>query len=238
MDLKNVTQVGGIVLGHELVERALSMLLDGATKHGAEYIKANFLGVGTDDEALYRSAVNYAVFEKGKKPEQIIKISKVIKSYPKASRSRIIRIIGKSEEIITMEVPTGELDKNGKEKVKKVTQTFNVRGGQTLAIWADLSEDDIKADIESSQMTAPLGDAVYEALSPANLKAQAVKVGGNVKAGYDNIGNGLYNNYTVLDNFAFETSNFKKNILKKLKIIAVVLAIMALIIAAYAVVFI
>ncbi|MDD3285035.1 MAG: hypothetical protein PHG95_00105 [Patescibacteria group bacterium] len=197
MDLKKITSIGGVILGHELVEKLLGLVFEGVQKHGAKFIHSNILGLGTNDEALFNSAIAYAIFGLGANPEKMIIVLDVINSYGRQSKSRIIQIIGKDEQSVTIEVPALNenkeviTDKKGKPLFKKETIVANVRGAQTLHYWSTLTKEQVKTAIEAGNMHNPLGDAVARAMSSDNIKRFFATTYDATKNGYDSLGSEL-----------------------------------------------
>lgn len=203
MDLKNIFQIGGIVLGHELIEKALGAFLDSAKKHGGDFLKSSFMGLGTDDEALFNSAAAYAVFGLKVDPKKIIKIYDVIASNQRPSKLRIIQIIGKDEQEVKIDLPSMDgnnirTDKKGNVIYEKKSFKANVRGAQTLQLWSDLTEAEIRLAIEAGNMNNPAGDKIAEFFSATNLLkgVQAIATAADTsykatKNGFDNIGDDL-----------------------------------------------
>ncbi len=193
---RNIFSFGGGVVAHELAEQALTKLFSQAGKHGADFLKGNILGIGTDDEALFRSAVSYAVFKLGANPAEINRVIKVIGDFPFASRSRIIQIIGKDEQEITMEVPvfdehTGhqKTTRQGKPVTQTIKQVANVRGGDTLFYLSKLTDQQIKDELVASNMTNTMWQRAQAAAAP-------------LKSGFDQIGQSLNSGNTLLDRWA------------------------------------
>ncbi|MCF7860276.1 hypothetical protein K9M09_01500 [Patescibacteria group bacterium] len=203
MNVKNAFEIGGIVLGHELIEKALNSVLDGAKKHGGDFLKSSFMGLGTDDEALFNSAIAYAVFGLKVDPAKMMEVLQVINSFPRPSKLRIIQIIGKDEQEVHIEIPSmdGDVvrtDKKGKVVFEKTVLKANVRGGQTLQLWSTLTKENIKLAVEAGNMDNPMGDKIAEFVSVDNLlkgaKAIAKAADSSYKAtknGFDAIGNDL-----------------------------------------------
>ncbi|MDD2680995.1 MAG: hypothetical protein PHE20_02710 [Patescibacteria group bacterium] len=199
MNLKNVASIGGIVLGHELIEKLLSSLMEGATKHGGQFIKANIFGLGTDDEYLFNSAQAYAVTELNVTPADLVRILQVIDSFPRPTKLRIVQIIGKNEKDVTVNFPVMDgdvirLDKDGKKVFEKRTFTANIAGAQTIALWATMTDEQIALAIKAGNMNNPTGDS----FSVAKIKSAAEAVldtaknaAANAKIGYDNIGHDM-----------------------------------------------
>ncbi len=201
---KNVFSFGGGVVAHEIAEQALNLMLGQVGKHGADYIKGNILGLGTDDEVLFNSALTYCAFGLNISPVEIVRVLDVFATYPRASRRRIVQIIGKDEREEIIKLPAVDsrgnilYDKDGNIVYKDKKIVANVKGAETIALMSKLDEAGIKRIIETSNMTSPLGDKMAEMFEPANLKA-AVQ---NVKSGYDQIGGQLNGGNTMLDRWA------------------------------------
>ncbi len=203
---KNVFSFGGGVVAHEIAENALNHILGQVSKQGADFIKGNILGLGTDDEVLFNSALSYAVF--GPRNVAIVDLMKVINvfaSLGRASNRRVIQVIGKDEREVVMKIPsidplsnTVRTGKKGEVLYDEIKTVANVRGAETIALMSKMNEADIKIYIETSNMTSPMGDKLAEMLEPANLKAAVM----NVKSGYDQIGDQLCSGNTKLDQWA------------------------------------
>lgn len=193
---KNVFSFGGGVVAHELAEQVLQKIFQTAGEQGSELLKGSFLGLGTNDEALFRSAVSYAVIILRANPAEIHRVVRVIGTLPHAHRSRVIQIIGKDEKDVEVETPvmdsgTGlqKEDKKGNKIFRKEKISMNVRGGQALAYFSELNDDQILAEFEASNMTSKL------AKNMEDLKSSSKEV-------FDDLGNGLNSGNTALDRWA------------------------------------
>jgi len=190
MNAKNAFEIGGIVLGHELIEKVLGAFLGEAKKHGGDFLKSSFMGLGTDDEALFNSAIAYAIFGLKVDQEKIMKVLSVINSFPRPSKLRIIQIIGKDEQEVSIEVPSmnGDVirtDKKGNVVYEKSLIKANVRGAQTLQFWSELTEDQIKNAVITGNMNNPMGDKIAESVSAENLLKGAAKIYAAANSSYD-----------------------------------------------------
>jgi len=202
---KKILTIGGAILSHELVEKLLDLAFKGIQKQGAKFIQSNILGLGKNDEALFNSAIAYAIFGLGADPQKICSVIDFINNfYSRQSKLRIIQILGKDEQSVTIEVPFLDeknevvTDKKGKPLFKKETIVANVRGARTLYYWSTLDTDQLKIAIEASNMNNPLGDAVARAISSENIK----KIYEGVKNGYDDLGTELLNENNPIRRFA------------------------------------
>lgn len=125
----------------------IEIIKGGLSEHGPKIMKSFIGGLGTNDEALFQSACSYAVLKHGVTSAEIVKIVTAIKNHPEA-RARIVEIIGKDEQPITIEVSSE--DKKGKTVMTKNIVNMNVRGGQTIFVMSKMSEDEIIIFLQAS----------------------------------------------------------------------------------------
>ncbi len=155
--------------GGEVLRKLFSGLTKKATEVAGEKaheaLKTHFGGFGINDEMLaLDGAARVAVLDHKVKPEEIVKIANVIKSYERLEqRTKIIRIFGGDEIEVTESVTKKRGDgKDAKEKTTTEKTTKNVRGGALIAMLAPLSEEQIKSVLEGFGTTIAPSDVVRE----------------------------------------------------------------------------
>ena len=121
------------------------------------YLKSNVFNIGTNDEELYFQAEHYALEKGWVTSDELGKITRVMDGFEKSQRNRIRGLIGKRESDVTIEKPAldGNGDpifekKTGKAVMTKSTCKANVDGAKILAMLAKMTEDEIKAKLNSS----------------------------------------------------------------------------------------
>lgn len=138
-------------LGLDFIFLHLVDFLKGSGKERAEKLIDSWLfGFGVNDEILFQSACSYAILQLKVNIAKINKIVAVIKEYSISERKRIVQILGNSEQEITIEAPATDedghvlVDKKNKTLLKTTKVFANVKGGQALAVLAEMSEQEIR----------------------------------------------------------------------------------------------
>ena len=130
-----------------------------AQEHTGEYLKSKIFGIGTNDEYLFLSACSYALENENVTSEELGRVLKVIDSYSSFQRSRIIGIIGKEEEDVTME-------NNG----VKTSYKANKKGAKILAMLTKLNDDEIKNFLATSGASNSLEHKISETIKDSISK--------------------------------------------------------------------
>ncbi|HBA36935.1 TPA: hypothetical protein DCZ15_03630 [Candidatus Falkowbacteria bacterium] len=188
---KNAT-ISGIIEG--FIVGAMQSVGKVAEQHGQEFLKSKVFGIGTNDEHLFEAAKATAVHYFGVDIKDIVRINKVVSSYGWSVRGKIVRTIGRNEE--TMQVdskPSGSKegakdkkvsDAKNEAKDKKVSDvqkssiTSNIEGARILAMWAKMTDDEIRESIAASGMADTIVaklEVLGENLTKAIEKGEAVK---------------------------------------------------------------
>ncbi|MDI3496383.1 MAG: hypothetical protein PWQ35_404, partial [Patescibacteria group bacterium] len=122
-------------------------------KETGNYVKANFLGLGKDDEHLFLSACAYAIYWRLATTEGVRKVLKAISVFPKEKQKSIRRVIGHGEDKLI--VPEGVID----DKIR--ADDGNVNGAYIIGFLAQYGQREIEKILETSgAANAPLYEAV------------------------------------------------------------------------------
>jgi len=154
--IKKITDFLVQFAGHEVLEGTIRSVLNLGVEGGKHLMKSNFSGFGTNDERLFQSACAYAVLEHKVPIADLNKVIKVISSFSDPIRSRIVEIIGKDEQTITIKKPVFDdnhqlvTDKKGKTVEETVTLCANVQGGNTLLLMSKMNDTEIREYIKAS----------------------------------------------------------------------------------------
>lgn len=177
------------VLGHELLVKAMGTLFDAGAKSAVKALESNLLGFGVNDESLFLSACAYAHLRLNVTKDQLSMIFEAMNLLEKGSRRKVVRTIGKSEQEVIVPVPvlkedgTVALDKKGNAIVKEVKRVLNVRGGETIAMFAALNDlNKIKEALEASAATITAGKDIQDIWNIITPKLKQVWEYSNVVA--------------------------------------------------------
>lgn len=168
-----------------LVVSFLNPLFSAAKDHVGDYLKSNILNIGTNDEELYHLARAYCLEKGWATIDELFKVREVIDSYDLDQRKRIIGMIGKREgDGSTSAVKIGKdgnpvINGKTKEEVMETTNfKTNVAGAKILAMFAKMTKEQIKQELDSSGASASFIHEAKEKIAKATVvieNSQVVK---------------------------------------------------------------
>lgn len=148
----------------------LGHLQGAAAKAGQNYLESKFGGFGTNDETLYLSACTYAVKELAVTTGQLRNFQDAISSLTPSEKRRVIAIIGKDEQDVTIKRPVLEngqpvCDKKGNPLSTEQKVKANARGAQMIALLAPMSKDEIVSFLRSSNALDTMDNRIKDLIN-------------------------------------------------------------------------
>ncbi len=186
-----------------------------AEESAESYLKSAFGGFGNTDEYLFARACAYGLRANMFNERDLKKIFKVLDSFSKSKRNRIITIIGKEESTVTHTF--AKLDgegnpvtnkKTGKQETYSKTLKENVNGAEILSMLAKMTPKEIKDFFETSGFADSFSGRVGDSI--ANLKKGGTSFAENVKSSeFKRNAENFFKEETFLEKLANGKVNFK-----------------------------
>lgn len=171
--------------GHILegvIEGLLMSFISGAKKtaqdKAEEYLKAKFGNRGTNDEYLFASACVSATTNGLISKKNLIRVCRVIDSYPPGQRARIVGIIGKREKSSTefKEKLDGSgnviKDKKGNPVKEKIVTVSNASGAELLGLLGKMNDGEIRIFFASSGFSVTASSEFLQQVKNLSEKVQ------------------------------------------------------------------
>jgi len=171
--LKRITSEIGEFFGHYLGGKVIDKAVGETTKTVvSSALKARFMGIGENDEALTLEAAQIAHEYFKVSPKNIARIMRIFKKFSIKERNKITNILGRSTSTETIYL------KNG---VEIQLQDKNIRGAKIIFLLSKMTNQEIKdtlsgsgAEDTTSEMIEETGKELLQTLQVINNKTGAI----------------------------------------------------------------